>query len=64
MMEELGIKPSRAAYVGDSDPDIGLARVVELPIAYHTQSQGLIEACKVVLGYGELGKIREILEKY
>ena len=64
VMEELGIPPSKVAFVGDSVSDIELAKIVDLPIAYNAQSEDLIEVCKVVLSYGELNKLREIIQKY
>jgi len=63
VMEEMGIHPSKVAFVGDSDSDIELAKIVELPIAYNSESEALIKACKVVLRYGELGKLRDILQQ-
>lgn len=64
VMEELGIHPSNVAFIGDTDSDIELAKIVNLPIAYNAQSQALIKVCKVILNYGELGKLRDILQQF
>jgi phosphoserine phosphatase len=54
--------PSNTAFVGDSDPDIGLAEIVGLPVAYNSESAALNRVCRYVLRYGELKGLISIVQ--
>ena len=64
LLSRAGITPDRAAAVGDSGSDVGVARTVALSVAYNSKSPELLEVSSYVLGYGELPRLAEILEKY
>jgi len=61
VMAKMGVDPSRVAFVGDSESDVGLAKKVALPIAYNSESKMLNRLCKYKLKYGELTKLIDIL---
>jgi phosphoserine phosphatase len=55
--------PQCTAFVGDSDSDIDLAKVVYLPIAYNSKSVELNTVAKYSLAYGNLEGIINILNQ-
>jgi phosphoserine phosphatase len=52
------------AFIGDSDSDIDLARVVSLPIAYNSKSKELNSIARYTLEYGKLKDITNILTQH
>lgn len=64
LLSRAGITPDQAAAVGDSGSDVGVARTVALSVAYNSKSPELLEVASYVLGYGELPRLAEIVEKY
>jgi phosphoserine phosphatase len=63
LMRELGIQYKAVAFLGDTDSDAPLSRIVGLPISYNSSSKKLRNVCKFNLRYGELEKVIDILDK-
>ena len=63
LMTLLGVSPDRTASVGDADSDVGVARVVGLPVAYDSVSTALDEVARAHLHKGELLELLEILRQ-
>jgi phosphoserine phosphatase len=63
IMSRLHINPTNAAFIGDSDSDICLARAVGLSVAYNSTSERLKQLCLYTLEYGQLGKFIDLVQK-
>lgn len=61
IMRKRGVKAGNISFIGDSESDVGLAKLVGLPVAYDSVSDRLIAVCKYVLRHGELYRLLEIL---
>lgn len=62
IIEKLGGVPAMTIFVGDSDSDIPLAKVVRFSVAYDTESDELKEISKYVLEHGQLQELVKIIE--
>ena len=63
ILERHGVAPREAAFVGDDWPDVGILRVVGLPVAVGNAVPEVKQACTVRLGRpGGRGAIREFTE--
>jgi phosphoserine phosphatase len=54
VMVEMGIEPNQVMFIGDSDSDVELAKMVKIAVAYNSNSERLIKVCDLVLEYGKL----------
>jgi len=63
IMWDFGVKPNNVAFIGDTDSDVNLAKIVGLPISYNSESKKLRRVCKINLDYGELEKVVNILSE-
>lgn len=61
VMSQFGAARSQTAFIGDSDPDVELAKSVDVSIAYNSHSKRLLEVCNYSLEYGELYKLPRII---
>jgi phosphoserine phosphatase len=61
LMWRLKISSNDVAFIGDTNSDISLAKIVGLPISYNSTSEKLKNVCEFTLEYGELEKIIDIL---
>ena len=65
MLAQFGIDPADAAFVGDDLPDLGVLRVVGMPVAVANASKEVKEAANVHLtregGYGAVREFAELL---
>jgi phosphoserine phosphatase len=64
LLSLVGVTPQRAAAVGDSRSDVGVARIVALPVAYNSRSPELLSVASCALQYGDLPKLAEIMNSY
>jgi len=60
--ENLDVDLSKVAFVGDTDSDVSLAKIVSLAIAYNSTSRKLNKVCHYTLKYGDLPKLIHILQ--
>lgn len=63
VINQFGFDLEEAAFIGDTQSDISLARIVGLPIAYDSRSEALNYVSKLSLKKGEIIRIIDILEK-
>jgi phosphoserine phosphatase len=61
LLSLVGVTPQRAAAVGDSRSDVGIARMVALSIAYDSRSPELLSVASCALPHGDLPKLAEIV---
>jgi phosphoserine phosphatase len=64
VISEMDSDLSHTAFIGDSDSDVELARLVGLSIAYNSRSQKMVDSCTYRLGYGELFRLPEIVQNF
>lgn len=62
IIHKLGGSPTTTIFVGDSDSDISLAKVVGIPIAYNSESDELNKISKYTLAQGQLLELIEIIK--
>jgi 3-deoxy-D-manno-octulosonate 8-phosphate phosphatase (KDO 8-P phosphatase) len=63
MLERYGLAPSQAAFVGDDFPDLGVLRIVGLPIAVGNAVPEVVAAARLRLErHGGRGAVRELAE--
>jgi 3-deoxy-D-manno-octulosonate 8-phosphate phosphatase (KDO 8-P phosphatase) len=63
LLQQRGIDPSEAAFVGDDFPDLGILRVVGLPVAVGNAVAEVQSACALTLTrFGGRGAVREFAE--
>lgn len=63
ILRRLGIAPHEAAFIGDDFPDMGILRVVGLPVAVANAVTEIRDACRVRLTRsGGRGAVREFAE--
>jgi 3-deoxy-D-manno-octulosonate 8-phosphate phosphatase (KDO 8-P phosphatase) len=64
VLDELGVSPDESAFIGDDFPDMGVLRVVALPVAVGNAVQEVKDACRARLQRdGGRGAVREFAEK-
>jgi 3-deoxy-D-manno-octulosonate 8-phosphate phosphatase (KDO 8-P phosphatase) len=67
MLERHGIAPEDAAFIGDDFPDMGILRIVGLPVAVGNAVPEVKRACAVHLtrtgGHGAVREFAELLLK-
>jgi HAD superfamily phosphoserine phosphatase-like hydrolase len=63
VMAKLGGTFSRAAMVGDSASDAGVAELVAIPIAYDSTDDALLRACRYRIAAGEMRKVIDLLRE-
>ncbi len=64
MLERYGLSPSQAAFVGDDFPDLGVMRIVGLPIAVGNAVPEVAAAASLRLErHGGRGAVREVAER-
>ncbi len=61
VLDEFGVDFESTAFVGDSDPDVELAGLVGVSVAYDSTSERLVKACTHTLEHGNLSRLVEIL---
>jgi 3-deoxy-D-manno-octulosonate 8-phosphate phosphatase (KDO 8-P phosphatase) len=61
--EELGVSPDEAAFIGDDFPDLGILRIVAMPVAVGNAVPEIREAALLRLtAHGGRGAVREFAE--